>query len=782
MPEAFETTLLDEVCRTAQAFARVIEQTGGIAQEVATRVRTTCELVVRPPRELPLALAVVGDQPSARRALLDAAIGEKLLGADVKRDARVTIVRRSPAADYVAHTRNGRRVLRFSQRTPDRTQQLEDDLARALGALREATAAHQALRERLAAARASADAASSSLAESTHDLEAARTRAETTRGGLRAAEGTQAQSDALVTSIPPLPSYVVRPPPPWWAVWLWLMRAVFWLLWRGRIRRRASAEANATHARTALATVRETAGEAAEVLRAAEEKHALRMAEAQQARDAASALERAASDTRVRDEAEARVANLREERAKHDRERKRAFFEQVRALDAEDLAELAIDYPAAQLPEGVVLVDVPSPGTKDAERLARSTIRREAAALLLVTEVDSPRSTAVRSLVDELSTTMPLMRIVRARGGALVDDAGELFARIEAEKTLVVGVGAAMTMRGCVNDLSRARATAEESHRRRLETLEGQKIPDPERFRSGQMARVAAAIDQGADEVLQSATALLHDSMAALGTEWSRPVAAATSRGAVEATVKSMNETAGARIEAVLERVSEHVALELQKVAESLETWVLEEIHSRYQVARRLGVEELAPVISEVTREDLQREMAGSPAASALDAFEKERVGYGLGGAATGALLGTLIFPGIGTAIGAFVGVFAGFFKSIDSLKQDCLTRIQSMLAEAEQHAVTQLRGKRADLARVIGLSVEEALREAFERQGDAIGRLMSLERRAIEREKATLAALDEARNTLLEHEKRLAQLIDRALERLGPQTASQSGSEAALG
>jgi hypothetical protein len=185
-------------------------------------------------------------------------------------------------------------------------------------------------------------------------------------------------------------------------------------------------------------------------------------------------------------------------------------------------------------------------------------------------------------------------------------------------------------------------------------------------------------------------------------------------------------------------------------------------------VARRFGIEELSPVVSELTRDDLQRELAASPVEGALGAFEKQRVGYGIGGAATGALLGTLIFPGIGTAIGAFVGVFAGLLKGIDSLKQDCFDKIDATLSATEAHSLEQLRGKRPDFARVIALSVEEALGEALQRLEDAISRLMAVEKRTIERERSTLAQLDDARSSLEEHDNQLAKLIEAAMKRLG--------------
>ena len=208
-----------------------------------------------------------------------------------------------------------------------------------------------------------------------------------------------------------------------------------------------------------------------------------------------------------------------------------------------------------------------------------------------------------------------------------------------------------------------------------------------------------------------------------------------------------INESAAGRIAGVLEQTAEIVARELHDASETLEAWAIEEIHTHYRLVRRLGAEALAPVASELTREDLERELlAAQPFEGAMDAFEKQRVGYGLGGVAAGALLGTLIAPGIGTAVGAVLGVFAGLLKGTDSLKQECIARVEACLNDTESHARAQLQVKRTDLSRIIRLVLDEALEEALGRLNDAITRLMTIERRAIDRERAKLGDLTAAR------------------------------------
>jgi hypothetical protein len=185
---------------------------------------------------------------------------------------------------------------------------------------------------------------------------------------------------------------------------------------------------------------------------------------------------------------------------------------------------------------------------------------------------------------------------------------------------------------------------------------------------------------------------------------------------------------------------------------------VLEELHSRYEVARRLSMADPAPVISDTMAEDLAS-LKKAPLAGAMDKFESQRVGIGLGGAAVGAAVGTLIVPGIGTAIGAFVGVFAGFLKGVDSLKKDCLGKLEGVLDGAEAEVKVQIESRAAKFADAIRVSIEDAFDGAMQRFEQSIARLMGIEKKALDAEKAKLARLAELQSTLTGHEQRFAEL-----------------------
>ena len=268
-------------------------------------------------------------------------------------------------------------------------------------------------------------------------------------------------------------------------------------------------------------------------------------------------------------------------------------------------------------------------------------------------------------------------------------------ARFEGARAVVIARREALRLRAGVAVLSRAQTREEDLSRKRLAGLESKRIPDPAEFRRQLLDRLDGSIEQGADHALATAIDGLHAAIERLRSEWKERISSSSARGEVDACIAVIDESAPGRITAALEQTAEIVARELHEVTERLQGWAIEEIHSHYRLVRRLGAEALAPVASELTREDLEQELMGTqPFGSAMDAFEKQRVGLGLGGVAAGAALGTLIAPGIGTAVGAVLGVLAGLLKGTDSLKQECIAKIDARLNETESHARSQLKGK----------------------------------------------------------------------------------------
>ena len=808
-----EVDLPEEVRRAATGILRLLD-TAALPAEAAASVRATCEGARRRVSAARLTVAFVGDAGVGRRTLYNAMLGERVLATGTpRRGSTVTIVRRAPLG-FVAHSLEGRCVAHLARKMPDR----DALFSRSMDQIKHEVAARGDLVSRLEAARAQADALQTSIA---------------IRNDLGRSPETAARPEPLSRTAVVMWTW-------WGLVRSWIPRIRIWLsrLWQrvlratSRFSRSFSGPANPPSG---------SAGADEEPTRLFDEakrdpKERLRNEQA-----AIAALERELNGLTTTEQIEARMDRLRLERETYDGERRAALLSLVRDVDGTDIAERIIEYPADGFSEDLTLVDLPCPTPMNASIVGPvwSRAMRETDALVLVADIQGPPGNATAALIREVRETAPLVLIVLTKADKALADAsganGEMTSRlsrmrleaidrvagalgpeakelpciaIAAGPTLETGadpspVGAhlsgtigslsdrlndakpailalreAMRVRAGAAEFARAGALEEESCRKRLAALEGKPIPDPAAFRERLMSRVESAIATGADEVSAAANKRLHDEFEALRTEWQQQIVTCATREDVDACAKAINEGVRQRIGDVLERTVEQVARELQELSETLERWTLDEVHTQYQLVRRLGFEALTPLASELTREDLEQERSAmQPGRGAFEAFERQRVGLGLGGVAAGAALGTLIAPGIGTAVGAVIGVFAGLLKGVESLKQECLEKTRACLDDAERHAHAQLAARRTDLSRVVRITLDEALDAALTQLGDAIDRLRVIEKQAIERERAKMSSLTDVRLALEKWDANLASLMARASRRaLGIDDADPTG------
>jgi hypothetical protein len=434
------------------------------------------------------------------------------------------------------------------------------------------------------------------------------------------------------------------------------------------------------------------------------------------------------------EQAAARMDRVRAESARYEQERAEAYVKDLRELtdgDARgaDVAALSVAFPTPCLPSGAVLVDAQQ--------------SREEADGCIVIAGDAPASPDLLSrLARTLSPAKPHVVRKPAELPATLE-------QVEASRPLVAAMRAAAVLRRCIALVAEAGARAEAICEKRIAALEGQRIPQPAEFRARQMLRMRKAIDDAALDVGQSTLERWRGDLLRTKEDWRAGVEACADRKAVEAFVRTINQSAPAHLQALVDDAGQHAIAELQRASETLQEWFLQEIHQRYHVTRRIEQGDApATVIGEAI--DLAP-LGRAPLASALDRFERGRVGLGLGGAAAGAAVGTIIVPVIGTAIGAFLGVFAGFLRGLDSLKTECESRLDACLDDVERSVSAQIVGRQASFAEAIRVSLDEAFDRAVERLEESIERLMALERRVLEAERRKLDELSNLRRILEE-------------------------------
>jgi hypothetical protein len=465
--------------------------------------------------------------------------------------------------------------------------------------------------------------------------------------------------------------------------------------------------------------------------------------EAQAARERELAeIERSFTEAGARlKQATARVEALRTERPKYDQERAEAFVQDVRALTdrsvrGDGVISLTIACPTVHLPPDMAIVD------------AGETPYASDGVLVVALGNGAPKPGDLEQLAET-------QRPARVHVVHKLADLAAAFDRVRAEQPVVAAARAATAVRACIVRVAEEGARAEATCAKRIAALEGQRIPDPTEFRARQMERVGRAIDEAARDVQAGTLERWHAAIGGTKQEWRAGIEGCSTRKQMETFVRTVNRTARTELQKLVDEVSQYAIFELQRVSESIQTWLLEEIHARYHVARRIEEDDgLAAVIGEV----IQMEPLGrSPLESALDKFETRRMNLGLGGVAAGAVLGTLIVPGVGTAIGAFVGVFAGLLKGLDSLKQECVARLDGCLDEVERSVASQLAGRQATFAEELRASLDDALDAALQRLDASISRLMALERRVLETERKKREDLATLRSTLEENVVKIA-------------------------
>ncbi|HEY8088071.1 MAG TPA: hypothetical protein VIF09_09500, partial [Polyangiaceae bacterium] len=451
-------------------------------------------------------------------------------------------------------------------------------------------------------------------------------------------------------------------------------------------------------------------------------------------------VEQSLAEARVRvEQAAARIERVRTEGAKYEQERAESYVRELRELTDADargagVVELSVAFPTPYLPTGVALVDATEPP-------------EQADGCVVVAGEEPPPPELLSRLARALLPAKP--HVVRAPSelAAALD-------RVKAARPIVAGVRAAAAVRRCIARVADESARAGAVCEKRIAALEGQRIPQPADFRVRQMLRMRKAIDDAAREVEESTLARWQADVARTKEDWRAGVETCADRKAMEAFVRTINQSAPAHLQALVDAAGQHAIGELQHASESLQEWFLEEIHARYRVTRRI---EQGDTPAAVVGDALDVAPLGrAPLESTLDRFERGRVGIGLGGAAAGAAVGTLIVPGIGTAIGAFLGVLAGFLKGLDSLKKECTARLDGCLDDVERSVSAQIVGRAASFAEALRSSLDEAFDRAIERLEESITRLMALERRVLDAEHKRRDDLSRLRELLEEHASRL--------------------------
>ncbi len=517
-----------------------------------------------------LYVVVVGERHSGKSTLLDAIVGDRFLGQARASIATITLLRRRAVQSYTARFDSGA-VEDFSKLVPDRSAEFAARVSALEAALEDAMRACTAARGELRLAMEALDRMQFDCELQQGKLEGAQEAAATSAIELASAKQDADRAEREYLELERTIPEAVRRAPPRWAVWLWLVRALFllfrrqhWDSYRALGQKRDERKAAQLAARRGAERYADARLEAESELRPLEQR--TRSAGARR-KAAEEALLRAETE---RDRLRAELEVLRSEREHHESERLHRFYANLAALAGErgrqrGLVELAIDYPAKLLPDDVTIIDLPAAARSDGAEW--DFIRQQADGCILVSELDRAVSESSKQLLRQLREVVPHLLLVltkmdqayRAaakRGGAeaweqvnharrigtrrfarelgrepdsvlslavaaeaaLTDPDSELAEHFEAEtaklfqllrqeRAMILGAHAASAIRRSIAGISQAEARAEAAHRQRIAELESSRTPEPLGFGRERIASQSDAMDSAAHEAVSAGIA-----------------------------------------------------------------------------------------------------------------------------------------------------------------------------------------------------------------------------------------------------------------------------------
>jgi chromosome segregation ATPase len=322
-PEA--EALLDEVRASIATLAGLLVYQADLGQEVAASIRRAVEEVEKRLKRRELRVAIVGEAGSGKSTLVDALLGERLLGMTKTEPSIVVSVRRAETRAYRARLKTGA-VEDFSVRVPDPTAKLAQALASAETAVLEAhRRADESMIEFIAACDA-VDVAEADLNAAFRTFEEARDAASRLGAELDQAERTEeATKEEASQKALALPAFL-RKSPRWWALWSWLawLVVVLFTVRAFRAYRRLVHASN--EARADVETRRLETSRAAERVKEAEANLAAANAPVEQSRKAQVATKRIRSGAESRRDELEREAERRRAELEAAREERRQRF------------------------------------------------------------------------------------------------------------------------------------------------------------------------------------------------------------------------------------------------------------------------------------------------------------------------------------------------------------------------------------------------------------------------------------------------------------------------
>ncbi len=341
----------------------------------------------------------------------------------------------------------------------------------------------------------------------------------------------------------------------------------------------------------------------------------------------------------------------------------------------------------------------------------------------------------------------------------------KLFQLLRQERALILGTRAASVVQGCIDGTYEAEGRAERYYEQQIQELEERKRPEPEQFRSEQVALAQPAILEAAALVTSSARQALHTSVRAALGETAKRLQTAKTTSELVALAPALDQELERAIARIAAELNRDVGLEIDAAVRKIELRVFDALRQRYEISH-LVTRGSNPSIH------FDAGISAPPKSLALEAdfrqvtrsFQVFRLGLGSAGSAGGALA---VMLASGSWLIALSGVAAGallaFARTPQSLARQALQRVDLAMQAPEAELSKQLSAAEPAIATAIGRALDDSVARAIGRFDQWIAEPLEAERSAIARERGRLVDLQALRERLLLHREQLDLLVEAA-------------------
>lgn len=823
--------LIAEVVASLETLRELEQRARLLGHEVSSALSATLRDVEQRLDRAELCVAVAGEPGSGKRTFLDALMGDRALGVALRRTQAIVVLRRRDAIDYRARLARNR-VEQFSRDVPDRSAELEKPVQ---AATRAVEAAEARARELLADAERASERERrdrDALGRAFHEFESKQRDAEKDSAELAAAESRAGALGAEVKAIERAVPSSVRVQPSWWAVWLWLWRSLFILIFLARYRRYQEQSG-----------AREAADKQVQRLQwqTTQRAHECRLAEAElEPLGVAADASREAADKAAAAHADA-VERLEQQRAAldaaraaletHLSERREQFFARIAALVRGDggrtLREIEIDFPARLLPEDVAILDLPEFTDAAVQDDARvwSLVRERADGCVLISELDRAVSGATQRFLHKVREVVPhillvLTKMDRAFVGAVrrghadpwdevekarrigtrrfareigrepaevfglavaaraaLDDAGsglarrfetesqKMFQLLHHERAIILGMRSATAIRSSIAELGDARQVALDVYRERIAALEAQRTPPPEQFKAEALTGAEPRITAAATGATNEAEVAAHDALAVLGAGTRTALGRARGRRGVLQAARRAQAELDTGIGSAWVTAQEALEAGIDERVRVIELDLFADLRERYQLLHEVRRSQSSiPRLEEADARGCEAVVL-APVEAAATRLVRLRLSLAIVGAVVGAIAGALLASFGGALVGVALGALLGLVPSRARLERQASRSLDRALDDAERRIAERVRASRAPVEEAIRDALDRSLERVIVRFARLIAKPLEAEAAAIERERDALESLEQMGEVLGEHDARLSEAIDAAVD-----------------